>query len=247
MPKSEFCLFTIIVILTPPFFTFIFRVSLHIVFFFKGIVRMQKSKIFALVSLPLFPKNVWKSKMYKRECKWKKLKKKLKRKLKRKFFKSKTDLISCLKIYHSRSFISWIRIVWEEWQWYQNFGRDCAKKTCCGCIFASLHQAIRFPYLFIFIYSYLFIFIYSHYLWLLFKHLSPKCKLGNWGSWYNMFMNKPRLRFGGLYFAKVTYIRPGERDLSNYYSAFHMVLSLIDQQILVENDFWFRVYFLNIP
>jgi len=43
------------------------------------------------------------------------------------------------------------------------------------------------------------------------------------GSWRQMFIQRPHLRYNGCYISKMTYYRDGERGLDNFYRPFHMV------------------------
>lgn len=42
-------------------------------------------------------------------------------------------------------------------------------------------------------------------------------------SWRDMFLERPRVRFDGLYISKITYIRQGEESLDGFYRAWHQV------------------------
>ncbi|GFR71410.1 F-box only protein 9 [Elysia marginata] len=46
-------------------------------------------------------------------------------------------------------------------------------------------------------------------------------KFGN--SWRRMMIERPHLLFDGCYISKVTYVRPGEQGLDNFYRPFHLV------------------------
>ena len=43
------------------------------------------------------------------------------------------------------------------------------------------------------------------------------------GSYRRMWLERPRLRFDGVYVSKESYIRSGEKELSGYYAPFHVV------------------------
>jgi F-box protein 9 len=50
--------------------------------------------------------------------------------------------------------------------------------------------------------------------------------LGNYktyGSWREMYLNRPRLNFDGLYISKCSYIRAGEQSLDSFYRPWHLV------------------------
>lgn len=48
-------------------------------------------------------------------------------------------------------------------------------------------------------------------------------KLGLFKSWRAMFLQRPRVRFDGVYISKTTYIRQGEESLDGFYRAWHHV------------------------
>lgn len=56
------------------------------------------------------------------------------------------------------------------------------------------------------------------------KSLGYNC--GNtkaYGSWRNMFIERPHLKFHGCYISKMSYLRQGERGLDNFYNPYHFV------------------------
>ncbi|XP_066553332.1 F-box only protein 9 isoform X2 [Amia ocellicauda] len=48
-------------------------------------------------------------------------------------------------------------------------------------------------------------------------------KLVPFNSWREMFLERPRVRFDGVYISKTTYIRQGEESLDGFYRAWHQV------------------------
>ncbi|CAN9499918.1 unnamed protein product [Ophioblennius macclurei] len=48
-------------------------------------------------------------------------------------------------------------------------------------------------------------------------------KLGLFKSWREMFLQRPRVRFDGVYISKTSYIRQGEESLDGFYRAWHHV------------------------
>nr|XP_006010668.1 PREDICTED: F-box only protein 9 isoform X4 [Latimeria chalumnae] len=48
-------------------------------------------------------------------------------------------------------------------------------------------------------------------------------KLLPYNSWRQMFLERPRVRFDGVYISKTTYIRQGEQSLDGFYRAWHQV------------------------
>ncbi|EDL77753.1 rCG25050, isoform CRA_b [Rattus norvegicus] len=48
-------------------------------------------------------------------------------------------------------------------------------------------------------------------------------KLVPFSSWREMFLERPRVRFDGVYISKTTYIRQGEQSLDGFYRAWHQV------------------------
>ncbi|KAK2496200.1 hypothetical protein MC885_015891, partial [Smutsia gigantea] len=48
-------------------------------------------------------------------------------------------------------------------------------------------------------------------------------KLIPYTSWREMFLQRPRVRFDGVYISKTTYIRQGEQSLDGFYRAWHQV------------------------
>ncbi|XP_076141693.1 F-box only protein 9 [Alosa pseudoharengus] len=48
-------------------------------------------------------------------------------------------------------------------------------------------------------------------------------KMLPFSSWREMFLEKPRVRFDGLYISKTSYIRQGEESLDGFYRAWHQV------------------------
>ncbi|KAM4834774.1 F-box only protein 9 [Thomomys bottae] len=44
-----------------------------------------------------------------------------------------------------------------------------------------------------------------------------------YASWREMFLQRPRVRFDGVYISKTTYIRQGEQSLDGFYRAWHQV------------------------
>eukprot|EP00069_Balaena_mysticetus_P021502 bmy_03094T0 len=48
-------------------------------------------------------------------------------------------------------------------------------------------------------------------------------KLVAYTSWREMFLERPRVRFDGVYISKTTYIRQGEQSLDGFYRAWHQV------------------------
>ncbi|XP_053566356.1 F-box only protein 9 [Bombina bombina] len=48
-------------------------------------------------------------------------------------------------------------------------------------------------------------------------------KLVPYTSWRQMFLERPRVRFDGVYISKTTYIRQGEQSLDGFYRAWHQV------------------------
>uniref|UniRef100_A0A670I2G9 F-box only protein n=1 Tax=Podarcis muralis TaxID=64176 RepID=A0A670I2G9_PODMU len=48
-------------------------------------------------------------------------------------------------------------------------------------------------------------------------------KLVPYTSWREMFLERPRVRFDGVYISKTTYIRQGEQSLDGFYRAWHQV------------------------
>ncbi|XP_054874790.1 F-box only protein 9 [Amphiprion ocellaris] len=48
-------------------------------------------------------------------------------------------------------------------------------------------------------------------------------KLGLFKSWRAMFLQRPRVRFDGVYISKTSYIRQGEESLDGFYRAWHHV------------------------
>ncbi|NWZ23212.1 FBX9 protein, partial [Asarcornis scutulata] len=48
-------------------------------------------------------------------------------------------------------------------------------------------------------------------------------KLVPYSSWREMFLERPRVRFDGVYISKTTYIRQGEQSLDGFYRAWHQV------------------------
>ncbi|XP_047206775.1 F-box only protein 9 [Girardinichthys multiradiatus] len=48
-------------------------------------------------------------------------------------------------------------------------------------------------------------------------------KLGPFKSWREMFLQRPRVRFDGVYISKTSYIRQGEESLDGFYRAWHHV------------------------
>ncbi|XP_050806761.1 F-box only protein 9 isoform X2 [Gopherus flavomarginatus] len=48
-------------------------------------------------------------------------------------------------------------------------------------------------------------------------------KLVPYASWREMFLERPRVRFDGVYISKTTYIRQGEQSLDGFYRAWHQV------------------------
>lgn len=48
-------------------------------------------------------------------------------------------------------------------------------------------------------------------------------KLGLYKSWREMFLQRPRVRFDGVYISKTSYIRQGEQSLDGFYRAWHHV------------------------
>ncbi|XP_021103302.1 F-box only protein 9 isoform X3 [Heterocephalus glaber] len=48
-------------------------------------------------------------------------------------------------------------------------------------------------------------------------------KLVPYSSWREMFLQRPRVRFDGVYISKTTYIRQGEQSLDGFYRAWHQV------------------------
>ncbi|NXG89463.1 FBX9 protein, partial [Stercorarius parasiticus] len=48
-------------------------------------------------------------------------------------------------------------------------------------------------------------------------------KLVPYASWREMFLERPRVRFDGVYISKTKYIRQGEQSLDGFYRAWHQV------------------------
>ncbi|KAK3572928.1 hypothetical protein QTP86_010558, partial [Hemibagrus guttatus] len=48
-------------------------------------------------------------------------------------------------------------------------------------------------------------------------------KMLPFSSWRNMFLERPRVRFDGVYISKTSYIRQGEESLDGFYRAWHQV------------------------
>uniref|UniRef100_A0A8C5MK97 F-box only protein n=1 Tax=Leptobrachium leishanense TaxID=445787 RepID=A0A8C5MK97_9ANUR len=48
-------------------------------------------------------------------------------------------------------------------------------------------------------------------------------KLASYSTWRQMFLERPRVRFDGVYISKTTYIRQGEQSLDGFYRAWHQV------------------------
>ncbi|XP_053315623.1 F-box only protein 9 [Spea bombifrons] len=48
-------------------------------------------------------------------------------------------------------------------------------------------------------------------------------KLVSYSTWRQMFLERPRVRFDGVYISKTTYIRQGEQSLDGFYRAWHQV------------------------
>nr|XP_015218789.1 PREDICTED: F-box only protein 9 [Lepisosteus oculatus] len=48
-------------------------------------------------------------------------------------------------------------------------------------------------------------------------------KTNPFNSWREMFLERPRVRFDGVYISKTTYIRQGEESLDGFYRAWHQV------------------------
>lgn len=48
-----------------------------------------------------------------------------------------------------------------------------------------------------------------------------KCK--KFGGWRNMYIQRPHLLYNGCYISKLSYVRPGEKSLDNFYRPFHVV------------------------
>ncbi|KAG9328459.1 hypothetical protein JZ751_013868 [Albula glossodonta] len=48
-------------------------------------------------------------------------------------------------------------------------------------------------------------------------------KMVPFGSWREMFLERPRVRFDGVYISRTTYIRQGEESLDGFYRAWHQV------------------------
>ncbi|KAJ8416026.1 hypothetical protein AAFF_G00380480 [Aldrovandia affinis] len=48
-------------------------------------------------------------------------------------------------------------------------------------------------------------------------------KIVPFSSWREMFLERPRVRFDGVYISKTTYIRQGEESLDGFYRAWHQV------------------------
>ncbi|NXN94532.1 FBX9 protein, partial [Rhinopomastus cyanomelas] len=48
-------------------------------------------------------------------------------------------------------------------------------------------------------------------------------KLVPYNSWREMFLERPRVRFDGVYISKTKYIRQGEQSLDGFYRAWHQV------------------------
>ncbi|XP_063772771.1 F-box only protein 9 [Pseudophryne corroboree] len=48
-------------------------------------------------------------------------------------------------------------------------------------------------------------------------------KLVPYATWRQMFLERPRVRFDGVYISKTTYIRQGEQSLDGFYRAWHQV------------------------
>ncbi|KAJ8264701.1 hypothetical protein GJAV_G00152750 [Gymnothorax javanicus] len=48
-------------------------------------------------------------------------------------------------------------------------------------------------------------------------------KMMPFSSWREMFLERPRVRFDGVYISKTTYIRQGEESLDGFYRAWHQV------------------------
>jgi len=48
-------------------------------------------------------------------------------------------------------------------------------------------------------------------------------KLANFNSWRHMFLERPRVRFDGVYISRSSYIRQGEESLDGFYRAWHHV------------------------
>ncbi|XP_039593845.1 F-box only protein 9 isoform X1 [Polypterus senegalus] len=48
-------------------------------------------------------------------------------------------------------------------------------------------------------------------------------KMIPYGSWREMFLERPHVRFDGVYISKTTYIRQGEESLDGFYRAWHQV------------------------
>ncbi|CAH1239850.1 FBXO9 [Branchiostoma lanceolatum] len=44
-----------------------------------------------------------------------------------------------------------------------------------------------------------------------------------YGSWRDMYINRPHFRYDGVYISKTSYVRPGEQGLDTFYRPFHMV------------------------
>ncbi|XP_078695624.1 F-box only protein 9-like isoform X1 [Branchiostoma floridae x Branchiostoma belcheri] len=44
-----------------------------------------------------------------------------------------------------------------------------------------------------------------------------------YGSWRDMYINRPHFRYDGVYISKTSYVRPGEQGLDTFYRPFHVV------------------------
>lgn len=52
----------------------------------------------------------------------------------------------------------------------------------------------------------------------------PQCTPSDYsGSWRQMYINRPRPRFDGVYVSKNTYVRAGEKELNTFYAPCHVV------------------------
>lgn len=47
--------------------------------------------------------------------------------------------------------------------------------------------------------------------------------MSTYSDWRQMFLKRPRLNLDGVYIAKTTYAREGERSLDNFYKPWHLV------------------------
>mmetsp|Transcript_36659 Transcript_36659/g.32853 ORF Transcript_36659/g.32853 Transcript_36659/m.32853 type:complete len:87 (-) Transcript_36659:8-268(-) len=54
-------------------------------------------------------------------------------------------------------------------------------------------------------------------------YYTPSSYYKGFQNYRDIYINAPRLRFGGVYCMKEKYIRPGVKDLTGFYKPYHVI------------------------